>query len=79
MGNECRLDAVHRLLDPGLLLGLEQRVVLERILVLVPLDRHARIERRVALLQIEVIPDHLSEQRGGLYLHMAFLQIGDVP
>src|SRR5205085_11799888 len=34
-----RLRAVHRVLDAGLLLGLEQRVVVERILVLVAVER----------------------------------------
>src|SRR6266516_4783442 len=34
---EIRLDSVHRLLDPRLLLGLEERVVVKRILALVAL------------------------------------------
>src|SRR5690349_10786561 len=41
---EGRLDAVHRLLDTSLLLGLEERMVVERVRVLVPLERHLVLE-----------------------------------
>ena len=58
-----RLGAVHRVLDPGLLLGLEERVVLERVVGHVPLERHLVLERRVAPLELEVLLDHLREQR----------------
>src|SRR5205823_10881129 len=71
---EGRLDAVHRLLDPRLLFGLEERMVLERILVLVAGDRHMAIELRVPFLQLEVILDHLREQRRCLYRH-TFLRV----
>src|SRR5438034_3032181 len=40
MCDEVRLDAVHRLLEAGLFLGLEERVVLERIVGFVAIDRH---------------------------------------
>src|SRR3954453_14245735 len=66
---EVRLHAVHRLLEARLLLGLEQRMVLERIVGPVTVDRHLPVEIRILLLQIEVIPDHLREQRRGLYRH----------
>ena len=56
-------DAVHRVLDARLLLGLEERVVLERIVGHVLLERHLVLERRVAPLQLEVLLDHLREQR----------------
>jgi uracil-DNA glycosylase len=59
--NEVRIDSVHRLFQARLLLGLEQRVVLEGICGFVALDRHSRIEIRVPLLEFKVIPDHLSE------------------
>ena len=54
--------AVHRLFESSLLLGLEQRVVLERILALVPVERKLLLEPRVALLQREVLLDDLGEQ-----------------
>src|SRR4029079_4295952 len=58
-----RLGAVHRVLDASLLLGLEQRVVVERILVLVALERQLVVELRVPLLQREMILDDLREKR----------------
>ena len=42
-----RLGAVHRVLDPGLLLGLEERVILERIVRHVALERHLVLERGI--------------------------------
>src|SRR3954466_4981752 len=45
--DEIRLDAVHRLFDSSLLLGLEQRMVLEWIVGLVSVDRHLPIEVRI--------------------------------
>src|SRR3990172_2762381 len=61
--------AVHRLLEPGLLLGLDQRVVLERILGLVVVERHVAVEVGVAALQVEVVLDHACEERRGLDGH----------
>jgi len=55
------LLAVHRLLEPRLLLGLEERMILERILVLVPIERYLGLELGVPLLQLEMILDHLCE------------------
>src|SRR5438093_6748895 len=57
-----RLRAVHRVLDAGLLLGLEQRVVVERILVLVAVERQLLVEVRVPFLQLEMILDDLREK-----------------
>src|SRR4249919_2893429 len=54
-----RLLTVHRLLDTGLLLGLEQRMVLERVLALVLLERLFMFELGVSLLQLEMVLDHL--------------------
>ena len=59
---DCRLT-VEGLLDPSLLLGLEQRVILERILDLIAVERHLPIEVRVLLLQLEVILDHARKGR----------------
>src|SRR5581483_8907016 len=73
---EVGLDAVHRLLDAGLLLALEERVVAERVVVLVAVDRHRAVELRIALLQSEVVFDHLREQGRGLYRHEADLRWG---
>ena len=55
-------DAFERLLEAGLLLGLEERVVLERILDRVPVERHVAVERGVALLQVEVLLDRAGER-----------------
>src|SRR5262249_11699607 len=46
-----RLGAVHRVLDAGLLLGLEQRMVVERILVHVALERKLVVELGVPFLE----------------------------
>src|SRR5947208_7405119 len=64
-----RLGAVHRVLDAGLLLGLEHRVVVERILVLVAVERQLVVELRVPLLQREVVLDDLREKRRHVYGH----------
>src|SRR5437763_5429968 len=64
-----RLRAVHRVLDAGLLLGLEQRVVVERIIVLVAIERQIVVELRVAFLQLEMILDDLREKRRRVYGH----------
>jgi hypothetical protein len=53
--------AVEGVLDPRLLLGLEQRVILERILDPVGVDRHVPLELSVLALQLEVILDHVCE------------------
>src|SRR3954447_17916388 len=74
-----RLGAVHRVLDAGLLLGLEQRMVLERVLVLVTIERKLLAELRVLFLELEVILDHLREQRWGLYRHCPPLGYWGVP
>src|SRR4029453_7229423 len=66
-----RLLTVHRLLQPCLLLGLEERVVVERILVLVQRERHRVLEPGVAFLQLEVILNDLREQRRCLNRHGA--------
>src|SRR5207245_439201 len=52
VGDDVRLHAVHGLLDASLLLGLEKRMVVERILDLVLVDRHRGLELLVALLQL---------------------------
>src|SRR5437764_9246901 len=62
-----RLGAVHRVLDAGLLLGLEQRVVVERIIVLVAIERQIVVELRVAFLQLEMILDELRDKRRHAY------------
>src|SRR5262249_32155267 len=54
-----RLGAVHRVLDAGLLLGLEKRMVVERILVHVVLDRKLSVEIGVPFLQLEMSLEHL--------------------
>src|SRR4051794_4259033 len=64
-----RLCAVHRVLDAGLLLGLEQRVIVERILVLVAVERQLIVELRVLFLQLEMILDDLREKRRCVYGH----------
>src|SRR5438034_9847322 len=62
-----RLLTVHRFLEPGLLFGLEQRMVLERILVFVPIEWPFALELGVALLELEMVLDHLCEQRRCLH------------
>src|SRR5262249_18801151 len=64
-----RLGAVHRVLHAGLLLGLEQRVVVERILVFVAVEGQLRVELCVPLLQLEVILDDLRKKRRCIYGH----------
>ncbi len=64
-----RLVAVHRLLEAGLLLGLEQRVVVEGIVDAIALEGHRGLELGVAALQLEVILDHAGEQRRCLNRH----------
>src|ERR671937_210144 len=65
------LLAVHRLLDAGLLLGLEERMVLERILGLVSIERQVALELRVPLFQLEVVLDDLGKERRGLHRRYA--------
>src|SRR5207244_87668 len=60
--NRRRL-AVNRLLEARLVLGLEEGVVVERILGLVVPERHRVVEPGVSLLQIEMVLDHLGERR----------------
>ena len=60
---------VHRLLEPRLLLGLEERVVLEGVLGLVDVQGHLRVERGVLLLQLEMLLDRLREQRRAFDRH----------
>jgi hypothetical protein len=55
------LAAVEGLLQPSLLLGLEERMVLERIGGFVALDRELRLERGVPLLQLEVLLNRLCK------------------
>src|SRR5262245_23168194 len=69
LGDDVGLDAVHRLLDPRLLLALDERVVLERVLDRVVLDLHRVFEVRVLLLQLQVILDDLREERRRLNRH----------
>src|SRR6266516_21448 len=64
-----RLLPVHGLLEPRLLLGLEQGVVVERIVGLVVADGHSLLELRVALLQLEMVLDDLGEQGRCLNRH----------
>ena len=65
-------NAVHRLLDPRLLFGLEERVVLERVVRHVLPERQLVLERRISALQLEVLLDHLRE-RGRVYSHEILL------
>jgi len=58
--------AVEGLLDARLLLGLEERMVLERVPVEVRVQGHLAVEAGVAGLQIEVLADRLGEQRLGV-------------
>src|SRR5205814_5294540 len=64
-----RLCAVHRVLDAGLLLGLEQRMIVERIVVLVTIERQLVIEFRVPFLEREMILNHFREKRRRVYRH----------
>src|SRR4051812_23763841 len=56
--------SVERVLDARLLLGLEQRVVLEGISALVAIDRHVPLELGVLLLQPQVILNDVGEVVG---------------
>ena len=67
------LCAVHRVLDPGLLLGLEERVVLERVVRHVALERHVVLESCIAAPQLEVLLNHCGEKRLGLDGHTFLL------
>ena len=62
-----RYLAVQRLLDPRLLLALEQRVVLELVAVQVAVERHVAVEPGVTGLEVEVLADRLGEE--GLRVH----------
>jgi hypothetical protein len=72
VGDDVRLHAVHGLLDARLLLGLEKRMVVERVLDLVLVERHRGLELLVALLQLEMILNDLREERRSLNRHRAF-------
>src|SRR5690242_18774294 len=63
------LGPVHGLLEPRLLLRLEERMVLERVFGDVAVDRHRSRELGVSRLELEVILNHLCEQRWCLYRH----------
>src|SRR6266540_1557521 len=71
LGRDSGLLAVHRLLQPGLLLGLEERMVVEGVVALVLRERHRLLELRVPLSQLEVILNDLREQRRCLNRHGA--------
>src|SRR5262245_23320786 len=58
------LDPLERLLETRLLLALEERVVLERVLDRVVVDRHRTVQLGVALLEVEVLLDRAGEGRG---------------
>jgi hypothetical protein len=68
LGGEGLL-AVHRLLDSRLLLGLEERVVFERVFGLVLVERHVLVELRVLALELEVFLDYVSKDGRRLYRH----------
>jgi hypothetical protein len=68
--------AVHGLLETGLLLRLEERVVVERVLGHVLPQRHVALEGGVPRLQLEMILNHAREKRRSLYRH-CFLRVGD--
>src|SRR2546421_3165355 len=70
-GDGCRHRAVERVLDPGLLLGLEERMVVERVRDLVAAERHRVLEPGVALLELEVVLDHTGKDRRCLHRHAA--------
>jgi len=53
--------SVHGLLDPRLLLALEERMVLERIAIEIAIDRHVVVEARILALEREMLPDRLCE------------------
>src|SRR4051794_19813466 len=64
-----RFGSVHRLLETSLLLGLEERVIVERILRLVARDRHVVLEVGVLALELEVFLNDLAEDRRCLDRH----------
>src|SRR5204863_8816029 len=64
-----RLLAVHRLLEAGLLLGLEERMVVEGVCVLVMPERHRVLEPRVPFLELQVVLDHFRKERGCFNRH----------
>jgi hypothetical protein len=55
-------------LEPRLLLRLEERMILERVVDVVPVERHFPVEPRVASLELEMLFDHSGES--GLHLHL---------
>src|SRR6516165_6230495 len=66
---------VERLLDPGLLLALEERVVLERIAsAQVGVEGHRAVETGIPGPELEVLPDRLGE--GGLDGRRWIFEIG---
>src|SRR6476619_649471 len=67
------LGSVHRLLDPGLLFGLEQGVVLEGVGARVLVQRHVLVELRVAALQLEMFLDYVRKDGRRLYRHKTSL------
>src|SRR5436190_3212508 len=64
-----RLVAVHRLLQPRLLFGLEQWVVVKWICVLVVTEGHRLLEPGVPFLQLEVVLNDFGENRRRLNRH----------
>src|SRR6266498_4406261 len=76
--SDCGLGPVHRLLETSLLLGLEERVVIERIVGLVALERHLTLELRVPALQLEMFLDDLAKNGRGLYRHTVLQREGHV-
>src|SRR6185295_4341043 len=50
LGREFGFGAVHRLLEAGLLLRLEERMVVERVLGLVTVNRHCTLKLGIAPL-----------------------------
>src|SRR5882724_175926 len=69
LGSDNRFLAVHGLFEACLLLGLEQRVIVERIRGLVVTERHRLLELGVPLLQLEMILDDLGKDRRRFNLH----------
>src|SRR4029453_13760369 len=64
-----RLLTIHRLLEPSLLLRLEEGMVVEGIDRLVVADRHRVLELLIPLLELEVVLDHFGEHRRRLNRH----------
>ena len=67
------LHAVHRVFEARLLLGLEERVILEGVVGQVPVKRHLVLERGVPPLQLEMILNDLREHRRGVDGHEILL------